>query len=270
MTAVSRTIDRIEVTFDEPNLVANAGLLLVATLGCSPRSRSPDQQDRQAVGTCRRSAPRSQGTHLGAHDRGRRGSHIAHADVLRSGATDKVLGHQVMAPSTLGTFLRSFSFGHIRQLDKVLAETIKRAWSIGAGPGSAELVTRSRFHDLPGLRQAQRRGQLWIYEEALLPPVACDSRSHRRSSPRTNEKRPGPYRTWCRPIHRRACAACEDRRGDRTARHEVRLGLLVESDDRDPGALRRRLHDGRENGECREEAGVFDRRVLLATDRIHS
>ena len=32
MIAVSRGIDRIDVTFDEPNLVANAGLLLVATL----------------------------------------------------------------------------------------------------------------------------------------------------------------------------------------------------------------------------------------------
>ena len=32
MTAVSRGIDRIEVTFDDPHLVANAGLLLVATL----------------------------------------------------------------------------------------------------------------------------------------------------------------------------------------------------------------------------------------------
>ncbi len=32
MAAVSRGIDRIEVTFDEPNLVANAGLLLVSTL----------------------------------------------------------------------------------------------------------------------------------------------------------------------------------------------------------------------------------------------
>src|SRR5664280_2067042 len=32
VTAVSRGIDRIEVTFDDPNLVANAGLLLVATL----------------------------------------------------------------------------------------------------------------------------------------------------------------------------------------------------------------------------------------------
>jgi hypothetical protein len=32
VSPVSRGIDRIEVTFDEPNLVANAGLLLVATL----------------------------------------------------------------------------------------------------------------------------------------------------------------------------------------------------------------------------------------------
>ena len=29
--AVSRAIDRVEVTFDDPNLVANAGLLVVAT-----------------------------------------------------------------------------------------------------------------------------------------------------------------------------------------------------------------------------------------------
>ena len=68
------------------------------------------------------------------------GSHIDHADMLRSGATESVLGHQVMAPSTLGTFLRSFSFGHIRQLEKVLAEALRRAWALGAGPGSADVV----------------------------------------------------------------------------------------------------------------------------------
>ena len=45
-----------------------------------------------------------------------------------------------MAPSTLGTFLRSFSFGHVRQLDRVLAESIGRAWSAGAGPGCERLV----------------------------------------------------------------------------------------------------------------------------------
>ena len=32
MTRVSQTLDRIDASFDDPNLVANAGLLLVATL----------------------------------------------------------------------------------------------------------------------------------------------------------------------------------------------------------------------------------------------
>ena len=32
MTRVSHTLDRIAVTFDDPNLVANAGLLLVASM----------------------------------------------------------------------------------------------------------------------------------------------------------------------------------------------------------------------------------------------
>lgn len=45
-----------------------------------------------------------------------------------------------MAPSTLGTFLRSFTSGHLRQLDAVIAETIRRAWSMGAGSGSTAMT----------------------------------------------------------------------------------------------------------------------------------
>ncbi len=41
-------------------------------------------------------------------------------DLLRSGRTGRLLGIWVMAPSTLGTFLRAFTFGHVRQLDRVL------------------------------------------------------------------------------------------------------------------------------------------------------
>ncbi|MGH9243909.1 MAG: hypothetical protein ACRD29_06265 [Acidimicrobiales bacterium] len=59
------------------------------------------------------------------------GSHIDHAEVLRSGGTARVLPFRVMAPSTLGTFLRAFTFGHVRQLDKVIGEVISRAWSAG-------------------------------------------------------------------------------------------------------------------------------------------
>jgi len=44
------------------------------------------------------------------------GDCIDDLDVLRCGATSAVLGHQVLAPSTVGTFLRAFTFGHTRQL----------------------------------------------------------------------------------------------------------------------------------------------------------
>jgi hypothetical protein len=65
---------------------------------------------------------------------------IDDVDVLRSGSTDKVLGHQVMAPSTIGTFLRSFTFGHIRQLDRLFATILERAWTAGAGPGDDAMI----------------------------------------------------------------------------------------------------------------------------------
>jgi hypothetical protein len=55
------------------------------------------------------------------------GLHIDHADLLRAGSTERVLPFRVMAPSTLGTLFRSFTFGHIRQLDRLLAETLRRA-----------------------------------------------------------------------------------------------------------------------------------------------
>jgi hypothetical protein len=65
---------------------------------------------------------------------------IEDCDVLRSGQTDAVLGHRVVVQSTLGTFLRAFTFGHVRQLDRVLADGLQRAWAAGAGPGSERLV----------------------------------------------------------------------------------------------------------------------------------
>jgi hypothetical protein len=49
---------------------------------------------------------------------------IDDCDVLRSGRTADVLGHRVVAPSTLGTFLRAFTFGHARQVGRVLGEAI--------------------------------------------------------------------------------------------------------------------------------------------------
>jgi Transposase DDE domain group 1 len=65
---------------------------------------------------------------------------IDDVEVLRCGSTEKVLGHRVMAASTVGTWLRSFSFGHVRQLDKVTGEILSRAWAAGAGPGDGPLT----------------------------------------------------------------------------------------------------------------------------------
>jgi Transposase DDE domain group 1 len=65
---------------------------------------------------------------------------IDDCEVLRAGNTEAILDHRAMAPSTLGTFLRSFTFGHVRQLDRVLGQALRRAWQLGAGPGTKRLV----------------------------------------------------------------------------------------------------------------------------------
>ena len=68
------------------------------------------------------------------------GDCIDDADVLRTGGTASTLVGTVKAPSTLGTFLRSFRWGHVRQLDRVSRELLARAWQAGAGPGDGPLT----------------------------------------------------------------------------------------------------------------------------------
>ena len=63
-------------------------------------------------------------------------------------------------PSTLGTFLRSFRWGHVRQLDRVSRQLLARAWAAGAGPGTE----RGR---LRGDRPARPSG--WATKSRLWP-----------------------------------------------------------------------------------------------------
>jgi hypothetical protein len=132
VSSVSRGIDRIAVTFDEPTLVADAGLVVPATLMMRLGLEALVNQMVRLNGRIGGSRPgRKVLTLVAAIMAG--ASHIDHADRLRAGATQRVLPFRVMAPSTLGTFLRSFTFGHVRQLDAVLAEAIRRAGpSLGA------------------------------------------------------------------------------------------------------------------------------------------
>jgi hypothetical protein len=68
------------------------------------------------------------------------GDCIDDVEMLHAGATSSVLGHRVLAASTVGTFLRSFTFGHVRQLDRLAEIALSRAWAAGAGPGDGELM----------------------------------------------------------------------------------------------------------------------------------
>jgi hypothetical protein len=139
VTRVSHGIDRVEVSFDEPNLVANAGLILVATLVRRLGLEALVNATVRLTGRVGGSRPgRKVLTLVNSMIAG--GTHIDHADVLRSGSTGAVLSHRVMAPSTLGTFLRAFTFGHVRQLEAVVGQALTRAWGLGAGPGDAPLV----------------------------------------------------------------------------------------------------------------------------------
>jgi hypothetical protein len=71
-----------------------------------------------------------------------------------------------MAPSTLGTFLRAFTFGHVRQLDGVIAETIRRAWSLGAGPNEAPM-TIDMDSTICEVHGKQKQGAAYGYTRVL-------------------------------------------------------------------------------------------------------
>lgn len=118
MSGVSHAIDRLEVTFDDESLVANAGLIVPATLMVRLGLESLVNTTVRLTGRVGGSRPGRKVCSLVATILAG-GTHIDHADMLRAGATQSVLPFRVMAPSTLGTFLRAFTFGHVRQLGHV-------------------------------------------------------------------------------------------------------------------------------------------------------
>ena len=124
MRQVSRGLDRIEVAFDEPNLVANAGLLLVSTLVVRLGLEALINSTLRLTGRVGGAMPGRKVLSL-VHAIMARASHIDYVEVLRAEATGAVISHRVMPASTLGTFLRSFTFGHVRQLDQVIAKTLR-------------------------------------------------------------------------------------------------------------------------------------------------
>ena len=127
--------DRIRIVFDDHRLVANAGLLLPATLALHLGLSQLVQQRLDLGGAPGwANAGDKMLTLVASALAG--GDCIDDADALRAGGTAGVLGCVVKAPSTLGTFLRSFRWGHVRQLDRVSRELLARAWKAGPDPAT--------------------------------------------------------------------------------------------------------------------------------------
>jgi hypothetical protein len=133
-------LNGVQVEFDDERVVCDAGVMVVATLA----ERLGVEVLAQRLVRLRRDRP-------GAANAGRKvmaliyamvlgADSIDDANVLRAGRTRRLLGGWIPAPSTLGTFLRAFTFGHVRQLDALLGQALERAWKAGAGPGDSRLV----------------------------------------------------------------------------------------------------------------------------------
>ncbi len=135
----SHSLDRLATTFDDRRLISSAGLLLPATL--AQHLGLQDLLDTQVdLGETpgRAHVGEKALTLIASVLDG--GDCIDDANALRAGTTQAVLGHRVAAPSTLGTFLRSFSPTAVGQLDRVSGAALARAWTAGAGPGDGPLT----------------------------------------------------------------------------------------------------------------------------------
>lgn len=113
---LSHTPRAVGAGFDDPNLVSSAGLVPAMALAESVGLRGLADE--------RLSVPTDKGANAGLKVSSLVAGMVAGADsiddmtVLRHGGMGRVFGH-TYAPSTLGSFLRSFTFGHVRQLDAV-------------------------------------------------------------------------------------------------------------------------------------------------------
>ena len=120
--------DRIHVAFDDHRLVANAGLLLPITLAHHlGLGELVDRHVDLGRAPGRAHAGDKMLTLVASALAG--GDCIDDADALRTGGTADAIDCVAKAPSTLGTFLRSFRWGHVRQLDRASREVMA-----GRGP----------------------------------------------------------------------------------------------------------------------------------------
>src|SRR3954463_10073306 len=108
----------IDAVFDEGDLVSCAGLAPVMALG---ERAGLSELLAEHLSVPSPNAPTKVTSLLAGMVAG--ADSIEDMDLLRHGAMDRLF-EDVRAPSTLGTFLRAFTFGHVRQLDAVAARLL--------------------------------------------------------------------------------------------------------------------------------------------------
>ena len=118
---LSHTLTATSAVFDDPNLVSAAGL--VPTMALAQRAGLGDLADAHL------SVPTDKGANAGLKVTSLVAGMVAGADsiddmaLLRHGGMSRIFT-RAYAPSTLGSFLRAFTFGHVRQLDAVAARVL--------------------------------------------------------------------------------------------------------------------------------------------------
>ena len=120
---LSHTLTRTSAVFDDPNLVSSAGLVPVLALA--------DRAGLRQLADEHLSVPTDKGANAGSKVASLVAGMVAGADsiddmaLLRHGGMGRVFA-RAYAPSTLGSFLRAFTFGHVRQLDAVASRFLTR------------------------------------------------------------------------------------------------------------------------------------------------
>jgi hypothetical protein len=134
---LSHTLRATSAVFDDPNLVSAGGLVPVLALA--------DAAGLRELADAHLTVPTDKGANAGLKVASLVGGMVAGADsiddmaLLRHGGMSRIFT-RAYAPSTLGSFLRAFTFGHVRQLDAVAARFLvalaglSRLLGAAAGP----------------------------------------------------------------------------------------------------------------------------------------
>lgn len=144
---LSHTVGATSAVFDDPNLVSSAGL--VPVLGLAQSAGLRDLADRHLT------VPTDKGANAGLKVASLVAGMVAGADsiddmaLLRHGGMRRIFA-RAYAPSTLGSFLRAFTFGHVRQLDAIASRfliALAGVTRLLGGPASTALTDAARHAD---------------------------------------------------------------------------------------------------------------------------